>query len=314
MAENQTPSIVVVGSCMIDLSCFAPRLPMPGETLHGTSFQIGFGGKGANQAVAAAKLGARVEMVARVGDDDYGKNYLKAFKDNNVGCQHVSITAGHNTGIAQITVADNGENQIVIVPGANTKLSSADVCGAADVIRNAKVVVCQLETEPSLVLDAASLVRPAGGQLILNAAPARADISPEILKNIDILCLNETEATMMTNCKVNDVNEANVAITKLLSMGCPMVLLTLGSQGAIFASQSDPIPVHVAAPKVTAVDTTGAGDAFIGALAYYWAYMPTLSMNDIVLRSCQIAAMSVQGKGTQQSFPKREDVPKILFA
>ncbi|XP_059485750.1 ribokinase-like [Neocloeon triangulifer] len=305
--------IVVVGSCMIDLSCFAPRLPNPGETLHGTSFNIGHGGKGANQAVAASKLGAKVALIARLGDDFFGREYLKALQENKIDIKGVKLTEGQPSGIAQITVADNGENQIVIVPGANNLLSKDDLDDS--LLDKAKVVICQLETDPNLVTQTADIVRQAksGGLVILNAAPARPNLSSDILKSCDILCVNETEASMILGGgNVNTILEAKNAVGQLLEKGCKSVILTLGSQGAVYASNSE-VPIHVAAPQVQAVDTTGAGDAFIGALAYYLAQNSKLTMAEILKRSCAIAAISVKQKGTQQSFPSRENLEADLF-
>nr|CAD7411420.1 unnamed protein product [Timema poppensis] len=303
--------IVVVGSCNIDLSVYSHRLPLPGETLHGTKFVMGFGGKGANQCVAAAKLGAATTMVTKLGDDVFGRDYLETLRKNGVNTDYVRISKTSATGMAQITVADNGENQIVIAAGANHELSPSDVDAAADAIHAADVLIFQFETPIETTIHTLKL--KGNGVSIVNAAPAIENPDPQLMKLCDVFCVNETEAGMIVRDNVQTVECASRAVGKLLDMGCNKVILTLGHQGAVFATQEDRTPVHVHSPKMKAVDTTGAGDMFIGALGYYLAYHKLLPLKEVVRRSCEVAAISVLRLGTQSSFPSREELPASLF-
>nr|CAD7598698.1 unnamed protein product [Timema genevievae] len=294
-------------------SLYSHRLPLPGETLHGTKFVMGFGGKGANQCVAAAKLGAATTMVAKLGDDVFGRDYLETLKKNGVNTDYVRISKTSATGMAQITVADSGENQIVIAAGANHELSPSDVDAAADAIHAADVLIFQFETPIETTIHTLKLKGKGNGVSIVNAAPAIENPDPQLMKLCDVFCVNETEAGMIVRDNVQTVECAGQAVGKLLDMGCNKVILTLGHQGAVFATQEDRTPIHVYSPKMKAVDTTGAGDMFIGALGYYLAYHQLLPLKEVVRRSCEVASISVLKLGTQSSFPSREELPASLF-
>ncbi|XP_071441918.1 ribokinase-like [Hetaerina americana] len=306
--------VVVLGSCMIDFSSYAPRLPKPGETLHGYKFIQGFGGKGANQCVAASKLCSKTTLIARVGDDIFGTNYIKHLEDIGVDTKYVKQTKDVSSGIATIIVADSGENQIVIVGGANAKLSIEDVTDAAEVIKIAPVLVCQFETPLETTLAALKLKREEGtGVSIVNGAPAVANVDPALLAYTDILCVNESEAEVMTGIHVDSVKTAEDAVKKFTELGSKCVIITLGAAGAVFSNEGDEVIKHVKANKVKPVDTTGAGDAFIGALAFYLANHKDLKMEEAIKRSCDIATITVTKPGTQTSFPIRKDMPKYFF-
>ncbi|XP_041981336.1 ribokinase [Aricia agestis] len=296
--KNNMRNIVVIGSCSVDFTTYSSRLPKPGETLHGTKFTTSYGGKGANQCVAAAKLGGKTFMICRLGDDQWGQQYKDYLGKSGVDVTYTSITKDTSTGIAQISVAENGENQIVIVAGANDHLSKDDVDTAKEVIRNAYVLVAQLETPLSTTLEAFKL---SNGIKLLNAAPARTDIE-EILPLCSILCVNESEASMLAGFDV-DLYNAKVALQKLLQSGCETVIITLGHQGAVYGSKHNAEYYHVFCEKVTAVDTTGAGDAFVGALATYLTSHKDYAIHQIIGAACDIATMSVLKEGTQTSYP-----------
>ncbi|KAJ9597603.1 hypothetical protein L9F63_011548, partial [Diploptera punctata] len=306
--------IVVVGSCNVDLQCFTQRLPKPGETLHGKQFMKGCGGKGANQCVAAAKLGASTAMIARVGDDSFGQDFIKAFKSYNVNTDLVKISKNVSTGMAQITVSDNGENTIVVVAGANNELSVQDMQDSAKVIEEASVIVFQFEIPIPTTIEALKLKKLGKGISIVNAAPAIGNPDPQIFKLSDIFCVNESEAEIITNLPVTCIDEGKVALNKLLEKGCNQVIITLGPLGALYGSKTDEVIIHVTTRKVNAVDTTGAGDMFIGALAFYLAYYPNLQMREVLRRSCELATLSVLRPGTQLSFPSRNELPLELFS
>ncbi|KAK8391337.1 hypothetical protein O3P69_017147 [Scylla paramamosain] len=312
MAGKTTPKVVVVGSCMTDLISYTPRLPQPGETLHGHKFSVGFGGKGANQCVAATRLGANAAMVAMVGDDSFGQNYLENFKNNNVDTSFVRVTKEAATGVAPIVVDDTGENCIIIVAGANLKLTSSNVEQAEDVIKDASVLVCQGEITPAATLTALRLARSHEVKTLMNAAPADPFLDAAIIEHSDIFCVNEIEAEVLTKLKVKTRKDAEQAAESLLKRGCKSVIITLGGDGAVYSTAEG--HTHIAAETVTPVDTTGAGDAFVGALAYYLAYHSHLAMAEMLQRSCQVATASVLAPGTQTSYPTREQLPSHLFS
>ncbi|KAM3962060.1 ribokinase [Aphomia sociella] len=301
--DNVVPKIVVVGSCSVDFTTYAPRLPKPGETLHGTKFTTSYGGKGANQCVASAKLGGNTFMIARLGDDHWGEKYKQHLLDVGINVTYVHITPNVTTGIAQISVAESGENQIVIVPGSNSYLSKSDISESAELIEYADVLIGQLETPFETTLEAFKLNK---GLKLLNAAPAREDIQ-EILPHCSILCVNESEASILTNMDV-DLSNAPVALKKLIETGCETAIITLGENGAVYSSKQEPKPIHVLCDPVTPVDTTGAGDAFVGALATFLVTQKTFPMHQIIGAACKIATMSVTKEGTQTSYPTNFNV------
>ncbi|KAH8386980.1 hypothetical protein KR093_003815 [Drosophila rubida] len=299
--------VLVFGSAIIDFICYTPRLPAAGETLHGHKFQRGYGGKGANQCVAAARLGSRCAFVGKLGDDSFGADYLCQLCTEHVNVKYVEKLPGQSTGIAQIAVADGGENNIIIVAGANDSLSANDVNQAKKLFEQAKVLVCQLETPVDATLAA---LRQFKGISIVNAAPAMAKTPPELLQLASILCVNETEAALMTGvASICSISEAFVAIQRLIELGANTVIITLGKLGAVYACNIDgrQLKEHVTAPQVPpelVVDTTGAGDAFIGALAHHLAQYPEGELSAHIAAACAVASKSVQLPGTQASFPR----------
>ncbi|XP_018411108.1 PREDICTED: ribokinase [Nanorana parkeri] len=314
MDRDAPPEVIVVGSCMTDLVSVTPRLPKAGETIHGSKFFIGFGGKGANQCIQAARLGARTAMVCKVGEDSFGNNYIENFKNNDVCTDFVAQTAAAATGAASIIVNAEGQNAIVIVAGANLLLDSGDLAKASGAIGGAKVVVCQLEISPQMSLEALKMAHNSGVKTIFNPAPAISDLEDEFFTHSDIFCCNESEAEILTKISVAGPDDAGRAGRALLERGCHLVLVTLGGEGCVIVSKDDPTPKHIATNTVTAVDTTGAGDSFIGALAFYLAHCPHLSMEEMVKRSNHIASVSVQSAGTQTSYPYRKNLPQDIFS
>ncbi|XP_003473036.2 ribokinase isoform X2 [Cavia porcellus] len=311
--EVAAAAVVVVGSCMTDLVSLTARLPKIGETIHGHKFFIGFGGKGANQCVQAARLGAKTSMVCKVGKDSFGNDYIENLKQNGISTEFTYQTKDAATGAASIIVNDEGQNIIVIVAGANLLLNTEDLREAASVISRAKVMVCQLEITPATSLEALTMARNCGVKTLFNPAPAIADLAPQFYALSDVFCCNESEAEILTGLTVSSPEEAGKAALVLLRRGCQVVVITLGAEGCMMVSQTDPVPKHVHTEKVKAVDTTGAGDSFVGALAFYLAYHPHLSLEEMLQRSNRIAAVSVQTAGTQTSYPFKEDLPPTLF-
>jgi ribokinase len=303
------PKICVVGSSNIDLISYVPHLPKLGETLHGNKFNRVFGGKGANQAVMAAKLGAEVSMVAKLGEDIFGRETLENFKSIGIRTEGVSFTSEAFSGVASIWVDPACENSIVIVSGANDMLTEADLKTCREQITSAQVLVCQLEVPPQTTLAALKMARSAGVMTVLNPAPARRQLSREFYEHSDIFCPNETETELLTGLPVKTDEDAVNAAEKLLEYGARTVILTLGKRGSLLADGYT--TEFVETPEVTAVDTVGAGDAFIGSLVYFLAV--GVEIKSAVARASHIAAVSVQSPGVQASFPERTDLPEELF-
>ncbi len=301
--------IVVVGSSNMDLVAKAPRIPVTGETLTGTDFFMLPGGKGANQAVAAAKLGAEVIFVARLGKDVFASKSLENFKSVNINTRHIEQLDGVPSGIAIIAVDDNGQNIIIVVPGANGKLMPADVDKAESDIANAAIVVCQLEVPIETVEQAAKIANKNKVPFILDPAPARA-LSDELLELVDIIKPNETEAEILTGIKVTDQASAGKAADALLAKGVKTVIITLGEKGLLLATKDskEMIPNN----KVKAVDSTAAGDAFTGSLAYGLAKGD--SLKDAAVYANAVAAISVTRLGAQSSMPTKEEVDAFTLA
>jgi ribokinase len=298
-------AICVVGAANIDLISYVPRLPRVGETLHGTGFHMGYGGKGANQAVMAAKLGAEVSMVAKLGRDVFGEGTLANFRKWKVDTANVSFTEEAFSGVAPIAVDPEGRNAIIIVTGANDLLSVEDVERARPAIAAAAVLVCQLEIPLEITLAALRVAREEGVTTIFNPAPARSELPEELYRLSDVLCPNESETELLVGRPVSTDEEARTAADELLERGVGAVILTLGARGCLVVTRE--AETYVPVEPVDAVDTTGAGDAFVGSLAYFVA--PGRALVEAAERANRIAAMSVQDRGTQTSFPTADVVP-----
>ena len=288
---------MVVGSANIDLTTFTDSMPRPGETIFGREFHLGFGGKGANQAVAARLCGARVSMVARVGDDLFGPATIRNFQERGIEAGHVMVTKGVSSGVAPIFVDSAGQNRILVVKGANDRLSPADVDAAADLLRTADCIVLQLEIPLETVYHTLRFGRKHGIRTILNPAPGQPLDLAEVV-NADYLIPNETEAEALGGMPVHNVPEAWTCCESLVARGSRRVIVTLGENGSLVAGAEG--VCHVAAHNVTPVDTTGAGDAFIGAFATFLASGHEES--DAIQRANVYAALSTLAPGTQRSF------------
>jgi ribokinase len=297
---GKRPRIAVVGSANVDLTTFSDRFPEPGETIFGQKFDLGFGGKGANQAVAARLCGAEVFMVAKVGDDLFGPSTIKNFETLGIDAAHVRQVSGVSSGVAPIFVDPSGQNRIIVVKGANDELKPADVDAAAEVLKNADCIVLQFEIPLETVYYTIKFARRNGIRCILNPAPAQP-IDIRAIAELDYFIPNESEAFAISGIRVSDVDEARRCATNLLSSGMHRVLITLGANGALLAG-SDGMD-HVPAFIVRSVDSTGAGDAFIGSFATFLGEgVPEL---EAVKRANLYAGLSTTGVGTQKSFYDR---------
>jgi ribokinase len=302
----EAPAVAVVGSLNLDIVVPVPRHPTPGETVLGGDHFQNPGGKGANQAVAAARLGQPVAMVGRVGDDDAGRALLSALRADGVDTRGVVVTDGAPTGIALIAVDERGENSIVVSPGANARVSAGDVETAAAALEGAAVLLLQLEVPVEAVSRAASL---AGGTVVLNPAPAPpAALPAELLAGIDVLVPNRGELARLAGADVAATLEEVEA--QAVGLRGPPVVVTLGSEGALVV-ESDGV-AHVPAPRVGAVDTTAAGDAFCGALAD--ALVGGQSLVDAARWAVRAAAITCTRPGAQASLPRRDDVEALAAA
>jgi len=300
-----TAKIVVVGSFNVDLTSYVERIPVPGETVAGDRFVTGPGGKGSNQAVAAARLGAEVTFIGRIGDDVFAPIALNIWKDEGINTDFVVQDPDNSTGVAPITVESSGENSIVVVLGANLAITKADIDKAADVIADADVVITQLEISDEIVEYALQTARDKGVTTILNPAPARP-VKAEVLALADYITPNETELATLAGMSVDD-DVAEMA-RSLLVTDEQAVVATLGSAGAQFVKRdsSEMIPTY----KVDVVDTTGAGDAFNGGFAVGLAEGKNLA--DAIRFGNATAALSVTKPGTAPSMPQRDIVETLL--
>lgn len=307
--------IVVIGSINMDLVCRVARMPRPGETILGGDLATIPGGKGANQAVAAAKLGGNVHFIGRVGEDDFGQRLLTGLTQHNVNTRYVTITEGVSSGCALILVDKKGENSIVVSPGANRKVSPEDVDAAADLIKNAAVVVMQLEIPHETVAHAIALCRKLGVPTILDPAPVPPKGLPRRMYDVEILTPNQTEAQALLAVRTagrsprSKPPDAKQMGADLLARGARMVVLKLGDRGSMVQDTAGYIQT-VKPFKVTVVDTTAAGDAFTGALAVGLAEQ--LPIARTVKMANAAGALCCQTFGAQPALPTRAAVEKLI--
>ncbi len=294
------PRIAVIGSANIDLTTFSDRFPKAGETIFGQKFDLGFGGKGANQAVAARLCGAEVFMVACVGSDLFGPATIENFKKLGIDATHVKQIEGVSSGVAPIFVEPNGQNRIFVVKGANDLLKPADVDAAADLLKTVDCMVLQFEIPLETVYYSVAFAHKNGIRCIVNPAPAQP-LDLNALAGLDYFVPNESEAETITGTPVRNVDDAKRCAKKLLSGGVKRVILTLGANGSLLASREG--MEHIPAFRVKSVDSTGAGDAFIGSFAVFLG--EGLPEREAVRRANLYAALSTMSVGTQKSFYDR---------
>ena len=295
------PRIAVIGSANIDLTTFTSRFPKPGETIFGDKFDLGFGGKGANQAVAARLCGADVFMVARVGDDLFGPATIENFRKQGIDPAHVKQVKGLSSGVAPIFVEPSGQNRILVVKGANDALKPADVDEAADMLKSVDCIVLQFEIPLETVYYTVAFARKNGIRCIVNPAPAQA-VDMAALKGLDYFVPNESEAETIIGSAVKTLDDAKAcAATLLKGGGVRQVIVTLGANGCLLATRE--ASEHIPAFPVKSIDSTGAGDAFIGSFAVFLG--EGVPEKEAVRRANLYAALSTTGVGTQKSFYDR---------
>jgi ribokinase len=294
------PRIAVIGSANIDLTTFSDRFPKAGETIFGQKFDLGFGGKGANQAVASRLCGADVFMIARVGNDLFGPATIENFKKLGIDATHVKQIEGVSSGVAPIFVEPNGQNRIFVVKGANDLLMPADVDAASDLLKTVDCMVLQFEIPLETVYYSVAFARRNGIRCMVNPAPAQP-VDLNALAGVDYFVPNESEAETITGMPVRNVEDAKKCAEKLLSGGVTRAILTLGANGSLLAGRES--MEHIPAFSVKSIDSTGAGDAFIGSFAVFLG--EGMSEREAVRRANLYAGLSTTGVGTQKSFYDR---------
>lgn len=297
------PYILVVGSSNTDMVINSTHLPRPGETIIGSSFFMNPGGKGANQAVAAARLGGNVTFICKTGNDIFGKQAAGIFESEGINTDHLIEDPHNPSGVALITVDDGAENTIVVASGSNGTLNRGDLEKSMHVIENASIVLMQLEIPIDTVQHVAEIAKAKNIKVILNPAPA-CELPDELLSNISVITPNETEAEKLTGIQVDSIESAKEAAKKLFSKGIDTVIITLGPKGALVYDGTN--FEYVKSVEVKAVDTTAAGDIFNGALAV--ALNEGKALKDATSYACKAAAISVTRKGAQASAPYKKEI------
>ena len=302
MSDNRK-KIVVIGSCNTDMVVKSERLPVPGETILGGEFMMNPGGKGANQAVTIARLGGNVTFVSKTGNDLFGKQSVEIYKDERIDTRYVFSDPNLPSGVALITVDENGENCIVVASGANSALMPRDIDKAKPVFDDADILLMQLEIPMKTVEYAAEIAFQKGVKIILNPAPA-ASLSDNLLKCLYAVIPNKTEAEMLSGINVTDWESAKKAADIIAAKGVRIVVITLGSQGALIKENGK--YTEVPAEKIKAVDTTAAGDTFCGAFCV--GISEGLSLEDAVKLASKAAAITITKQGAQSSVPYRREI------
>jgi ribokinase len=305
--------VVVIGSLSLDMVFGVPYNPARGETIKANSFQTFVGGKGNNQALAAAKAGAKVAMIGRVGNDQYADLIIKTLEDAGADATLVYRDPDVGTGLANIYVDPQGDNSIVIATRSNEKLSAQDVDNGIDVVRQSKIIVLQLEVPLATVIHAAKVGKREGKLVLLNPAPAPQDgnLPDELLKNVDLFVPNETEASLLTGITVNSRETALLAAEKLQAKGIDTVLITLGGNGVAGFDQNKK-ELYAPAFSVKVQDTTAAGDAFVGALAARLSVGDQLS--EALRYACAAGALATTKMGAAASLPSKAEIESLMHA
>ena len=302
----KVPKITIVGSNMVDLVTKIDRMPSRGETITGQDFQMGFGGKGANQAVASALMGAEVSMISAVGDDMFGPRTIENLKSHGIDTAACLTIPGVSSGVAPIFVEDSGDNRILIVKGANSFLTPDDIDRNESLIRDSHLLVLQLEINLETVYRCIDICKSHKVPVILNPAPADPQLSIDRLDGVDFLIPNESELQALSGCPVDSIEEIELAARTLVGRGIQTVIATMGEQGSLYVSKEE--TVHVGSVPVETVDTTGAGDAFIGCFAA--VFCETGDIVGSMKIASKFAGVSTTKRGTQMSFPGRHELER----
>lgn len=302
-------AIVVFGSINIDLVTYSQTLPHPGETLHGKSYAIGLGGKGCNQAAAVAALGGDVQLVGRIGTDDFGRTATGMLQENRVPTEYITVDSTTNTGLAVIGVDNEGQNCITVIGGANMTIEEQDVISNQALFEKAEFLLLQMEIPLTAAMLAADLVSSAGGRVIFDPAPApKEGIAKEVLERIDIITPNETETQLLTGIYPSDEHKATMAAQILIEKGVKVVIVKMGARGVCYYTRDENL--YIPPFKVTSIDTVAAGDCFNGGLAY--ALSKGLEIIEAVRFASACGALSTTKAGASSSAPTFDEVEAFL--
>lgn len=299
--------ITVIGSNMIDLITYLDVMPAAGETIEAPEFSMGFGGKGANQAIAAARLGSSVSMITAVGNDAFGSQQLENFKENGIDTSTI-LVSDKSSGVAPIFVDSTSENRIIVIKGANNELTPDKLSQFEDTIKQSKLIVLQQEIPLETNYRAIELAEQFGVPVLLNPAPANNNLNIEYVSKVAFFTPNETELATLTGLPTSNQAEIEAAAKDLVARGVENVIITLGTKGALWVTKTS--QQIVPGKKVAAVDTTGAGDAFIGSFAHYFTQGKPVA--EALLLANQYAAVTVTRQGTQKSYPTAEELTKQI--
>lgn len=299
--------ITVVGSNMIDMQVFVTRMPLEGETVEAPDFSLGYGGKGSNQAVAASRLGSSVNLITVVGNDDFGKQQLKNYKKNNINTEYISI-GNTISGVAPIFVKENGENSIIIVKGANNELTPQKAAEFEKIIAESKLIVLQQEIPIETNNEVIDIANKYGVPVLLNPAPASDEVSLDNISKVQFYAPNETELARITNLPTNSIDEIKIAAQKIVDVGVDNVIVTMGGKGALLANKA--VVKIIPSQRVNVIDTTGAGDAFIGSFAHY--YTQGQDIEKALYNANIYASLTITKRGTQKSYLTSSEVVNTL--
>ncbi|MCI1985900.1 MAG: ribokinase [Lactobacillus sp.] len=301
--------ITVIGSNMFELTTYVDRMPVQGETLEAPEFEMGFGGKGANQAIAAARLGSDVNFITMVGDDSFGEQQLANYRANKIRPEGIGVGQG-TSGVAPIFVDPTGDNRILIIKGANKQLTPAVLDAKVDLIKGSKLIVLQQEIALETNYHAIALGAQYGVPVLLNPAPANAHLNIEEVSKVAFFTPNETELATLTGMPTDTLDEIKAAANHLIALGVGNLIITLGSKGALWVTKGH--AEIVPGKKVHAIDTTGAGDSFIGSFAHY--YTQGEDVATALRHANEYAAVTVTRRGTQKAYPTAEELAALKQA
>lgn len=305
MIREEKSRILVVGSANTDMVISAEHFPLPGETMMGHGFMTNHGGKGANQAVAAARLEGNTAFIGKVGDDQFGHSTIEMMKGEGIDVSGLTVTSEQASGVALITTVPSGENSIIVDSGANGLLTPEDITNAEKLFEDAGIVLMQLETPIDTLTEAAAMAKKHGAYVVLNPAPAPKEPLPvELLKNVDLLIPNETEAAYISGVNIAGDEDLPAAMNEIQKLGVKDVIITVGSRGV--CARIDGEMVTVPAFKVKAIDTTAAGDTFCGALCV--ALSNGKPLVEAIRFGCKASSISVTRRGAQMSMPRLEEI------
>ncbi|XP_063720854.1 ribokinase-like [Symsagittifera roscoffensis] len=309
--------ICVLGGIITDFICYVDKEPASGETVLASDFSQGFGGKGANQCIMAARMGASCHMVGKVGSDPNGVETLQNFENHLVNKDSVEVDSSSHTGVATISVEkSSGKNRIIVAQGANKNVDAFFIGSHSSAFENCRVTLAGMEVMQDAVIEALRRAKNFKRTTILNPAPAPNGFNQELFNLADVLCPNESEAAKLVGKPtdfIKSVEDAKQVARDLRKYGAKTIIITLGEMGCIAMAEGSENIFHVEVPPVNAIDTTGAGDCFCGCLAFFMARFPKLALEEKIRRSCAVASVSVQKRGTQLSFPRKEELPAELF-